>query len=59
MLTNYPDILSVKQVCEILQTSKKTVYTLIRCKKIKAKKVAHHYRVLKQSLINYMYEVES
>lgn len=59
MLANYPDILSVKQVCEILQTSKKTVYTLIRCKKIKAKKVAHHYRVLKQSLINYMYEVES
>lgn len=59
MLEHYPDILSVKQVCEILQTSKKTVYTLIRCKKIKAKKVAHHYRVLKQSLINYMYEVES
>lgn len=58
MLAKYPDILSVKQVCEILQTSKKTVYTLIKCKKIRAKKVAHHYRILKQSLINYMYDTE-
>lgn len=56
MFNKYPDILSVQQVCEILQTSKKTVYRLIKCKKIRAKMVARHYRILKQSLINYMYE---
>lgn len=39
MLLDYPDILSVEQVCEILQTSKRTVYNLIRNHKLTAKKL--------------------
>ena len=51
MLLDYPDILSVEQVCEILQTSKRTVYNLIRNHKLTAKKIACHYRIHKTSLI--------
>ena len=30
MLENYPDVLNIKEVCEILRISKKTAYHLIK-----------------------------
>ena len=58
-LLDYPDILSVEQVCEILQTSKRTVYNLIRDHKLTAKKIACHYRIHKTSLITYLCDTDS
>ena len=59
MLLDYPDILSVEQVCEILQTSKRTVYNLIHSQKLTAKKIACHYRIHKNSLITYLCDTDS
>lgn len=59
MLLEYPDILSVEQVCKILQTSKRTVYKLIHEHKLTAKKIACHYRIHKQSLIDYLCDTDS
>ena len=54
MLLNYPDILTIKDVCELLKVSKHTVYQLIHSDEIKAKKIARHYRIQKTELLNYL-----
>ena len=54
MLNNYPDVLTVKQVCTLLQVSKKTVYKLIRDKELGAKKIASQYRISKKTLMNFI-----
>ncbi len=47
MLNNYPDVLSVKQVMEVLHVSKKSVYELLHNKEIKSKKVGRKYIIPK------------
>lgn len=56
MLSNYPDILTTKDACELLKISRHTIYKLIHANEIKAKKVARHYRITKYSLIQYLSE---
>lgn len=56
MLNNYPDVLTVKQVCAILQVSTKTVYKLIQDKELCAKKIASQYRIPKKELVNFIGE---
>ena len=54
MLEQAKDILTVKEVCKLLQISKHTLYGLIHSKELKAKKVARHYRIQKSELLNYL-----
>lgn len=54
MLSDYPDILTTEDVCNLLKVSKYTIYKLIRSKKLKAKKVAQHYRIQKAELLNFI-----
>lgn len=54
MLSAYPDILTTKDVCELLKISKHTVYQLINSNELKAKKIARHYRIQKTELLNYL-----
>lgn len=54
MLSEYPDILTIEDICSFLRVSKYTVYKLIRTKQLKAKKIAQHYRIQKAELINYL-----
>ena len=54
MLEQYPEILTTKQVGDILQISSKTVYKLINNKELVARKIASHYRISKESIVRYL-----
>lgn len=54
LFENYPDILSVVQLMEILQIGKVLAYKLIESKKIKAIKIGREYKVLKNSIIDFI-----
>ena len=54
MLKRYPDVLDVKQVCEILGVSTKTGYALIQDNKIEHLKVGRAYRIPKPFLLSYL-----
>lgn len=54
MLRNYPDVLDIKQVCEILGISTKTGYALIQENKIESLKVGRAYRIPKPFLLSYL-----
>ena len=45
MLKEYPDIMTVEQMCEVLGISTKTGYRLLREKKICCLKVGRAYRI--------------
>lgn len=56
MLENYSDILSVKDLCQILHISKKTAYNLIREHKFPYRKIGRIYKIPKCGVINYLLE---
>ena len=51
LFTNYPDILSVAQLMDLLQIGRLLAYKLIEEKKIKAIKIGREYKILKNSII--------
>ena len=54
MLTEYPDLLSFEQMCEILKISQKTGYKLLRENKVRCLKTGRAYRIPKHYLLTYM-----
>jgi excisionase family DNA binding protein len=54
MLRNYPDVMSVQQMCSILQISAKTGYRMIRNKEIQVLKIGRSYRVPKLSILRHL-----
>ena len=54
LFTNYPDILSVQQLMELLQIGKVLAYKLIESKKFKAVKIGREYKILKNSVIDFI-----
>ena len=50
----YPDVLDLKQVCEILRVSSKTGYSLIQGNEIKSLKIGRSYRIPKIFLLSYL-----
>ena len=54
MLKKYPDVLDMKQMCEILGISLKTGYGLIQENKIECLKVGRAYRIPKPFLLSYL-----
>lgn len=54
MLKEYPDILSVEQVSEVLGISTKTCYKILRSGSICCLKVGRSYRVPKAHLFTYL-----
>ena len=52
MLKEYPDIMTVEQMCEVLGISTKTGYRLLREKKICCLKVGRAYRIPKAHLLH-------
>lgn len=54
MLKGYPDVLDIKQMCEILGISLKTGYGLIQENKIECLKVGRAYRIPKPFLLSYL-----
>ena len=54
ILTNYPPVLSVKQVAEILAVSQNTAYALVRSKQIHSIRVGRSYRFPLDAVIKYL-----
>lgn len=54
LLTDYPDVLLIGDLCRVLDISIKTAYRLIKEKQIEARKVGRSYRILKISVLSYL-----
>lgn len=53
-LEDYPDVLTVLEVKEILGVGKNMVYKLLTDKKIKARKLGHNWIIAKSNLIEFI-----
>lgn len=53
-LEDYPDVLTVLEVKEILGVGKNMIYKLLTDKKIKAKKLGHNWIIAKSNLIEFI-----
>ena len=57
ILNEYPDVLNVKQMCEILGgISTKTCYKMLRNKVIESIRIGKQFRIAKITLIDYIIE---
>ena len=54
ILQDYPDVLTIDEMCQVLKISTKTGYRLLKEKKIEGKKVGRSYRILKISVCIYL-----
>ena len=54
MFPNYPDIVTVKQLREMLGISRQLAYKLINCGEIQAVKIGTSLKIPKISVINYV-----
>ena len=58
MLKEYPDVLNIEQMCEILKKKKKTGYRLLKDGKVQNLKVGRSYRIPKAHLVAYLIKFE-
>ena len=56
LVENYPPVLCVKQVAEILVVSLNTAYELVRSKRIYSVRVGRSYRIPLDSVMKYISE---
>ena len=54
MLREYPDVLNIEQMCEILKISTKTGYRLLKDGQIQNLKIGRAYRIPKAHLVAYL-----
>ena len=54
MFEEYHDVVTFEDVCKMLSLSRNTVYSLLRKRIIKCKKVGRVYRIPKKSVIEYL-----
>lgn len=54
LFKEYPDVLSVEQLSEMLRIGKVLAYRLIRNSEIKSRKVGRKYLIIKQSVIDFI-----
>lgn len=54
ILQEFPDVLNIDDMCQVLKISKKTGYRLLKEKKIEGIKVGRAYRILKISVCIYL-----
>ncbi len=54
MLRDYPDVMSITQMCEVLGVSTKTGYKLLQSGEVKSIKVGRAYRIPKAHLLTYL-----
>lgn len=53
-MKDYPDVLNVKQVCQILNLGKSSVYKLLNKGEIKYRKIGNKFRIPKVCVIDYL-----
>ncbi len=54
MFKDYPDVLNVAQVCEMLRIGKNSVYKLLSSGEIKSRKIGRKYIIPKVCVIDYI-----
>lgn len=54
MLNKYKDILTVKDLCEILGIGKNTAYRLLKNDEIKSIRIGNKYKIPKEYLLGYL-----
>ena len=54
MLRDYPDVLNIEQMCEILGISTKTGYVLLKNGKVQHLRIGRFYRIPKAHLLTYL-----
>lgn len=54
MLRDYPDVLNIDQMCEVLSVSTKTGYALLKKESVQHLKVGRAYRISKAHLLTYL-----
>lgn len=54
MFSEYPDVVNIDQVCQMLHLSKRTVYSLIQTGQLPAKKIGRIYRIRKTDVSHFM-----
>ena len=54
MFNSYPDVLSVKQLCEILDIGKNSAYRLLQSGEIKSIKIGKVYKIPKKCLKDFL-----
>jgi excisionase family DNA binding protein len=54
MFNNYPDVVTVKEMCIMLKIGRNSGYDLIRCGAVKHIKVGTQYRIPKKWVIDYL-----
>lgn len=60
MLENYPDILTIKDIMDILKVGRSLAYKLLQTGKIKSKRIGEKkYLISKIAVINYIKNLES
>ncbi|WP_025849469.1 helix-turn-helix domain-containing protein [Paenibacillus ehimensis] len=58
MFQNYPDVVSVAQLCEMLGgISTKTAYKILQSKKIEYFKIGRAYKIPKKNVISYLHSI--
>lgn len=55
MFKDYPDVVSVAQLSEMLSISEKTVYRLVKSNQIGFFKIGRTYKFAKVHIFNYLY----
>ena len=53
-LSDYPDLLTVQDVMEVLRVGRIAIYKYIQSGELPARKIAEKYRIPKDSLISFM-----
>jgi excisionase family DNA binding protein len=56
MFDNYPEILTVAQLCQMLQIGKNTAYKLLQSGVIKSIRIGAIYKIPKKVVIDYVRE---
>lgn len=54
ILKNYPDVMNIEQMCEVLGISTKTGYRLLKEGQIESLKVGRSYRITKVKILQYL-----
>jgi excisionase family DNA binding protein len=54
MFSNYPDVLNIKQVCEMLGIGRNNAYALIKNNVITSVRIGRKIRVTKESVIEFI-----
>ncbi len=54
VMADYPDVLTVKDLCSVLNISTKAAYRLMREQKIQHIKIGRSYRIPKAFLLTYL-----